>query len=188
MGDLLADDKIANRSFLISPQGDGRRPLRQDPHVRRRLAERGELSRSRKNYQAGDTAVLAELPWGTLGLTVCYDLRFPQLYRALARPGADSSPSLGLYPADRQGALARADAGARDRERLLCLRRGPGRQARERPGNLSATASSLRPGARSLPRPTAFIPSVIVADINMSRGAAGTPAHPLAPARSARSR
>ena len=33
--------------------------------------------------------VLAELPWGTLGLTVCYDLRFPHLYRALAKAGAD---------------------------------------------------------------------------------------------------
>ena len=33
--------------------------------------------------------MLAELPWGTLGLTVCYDLRFPHLYRALAKAGAD---------------------------------------------------------------------------------------------------
>jgi len=33
--------------------------------------------------------VLAELPWGTLGLTICYDLRFPHLYRALAKAGAE---------------------------------------------------------------------------------------------------
>ena len=33
--------------------------------------------------------MLADLPWGTLGLTVCYDLRFPHLYRALAQAGAD---------------------------------------------------------------------------------------------------
>ena len=33
--------------------------------------------------------MLADLPWGTLGLTVCYDLRFPHLYRALAKAGAD---------------------------------------------------------------------------------------------------
>ena len=49
----------------------------------------GETYRESKNYQAGNTAVLAELPWGTLGLTVCYDLRFPHLYRALAKAGAD---------------------------------------------------------------------------------------------------
>jgi predicted amidohydrolase len=48
----------------------------------------GESYRESKNYQAGDTAVLAELPWGWLGLTVCYDLRFPHLYRALAKAGA----------------------------------------------------------------------------------------------------
>jgi predicted amidohydrolase len=49
----------------------------------------GETYRESKNYQAGDSAVLAGLPWGTLGLTVCYDLRFPHLYRALAQAGAD---------------------------------------------------------------------------------------------------
>ena len=50
----------------------------------------GEVYRESKNYQPGDAAVLAELPWGTLGLTVCYDLRFPHLYRALAKAGADA--------------------------------------------------------------------------------------------------
>ena len=49
----------------------------------------GESYRESRNYQAGSAGVLAELPWGTLGLTVCYDLRFPQLYRALAKGGAD---------------------------------------------------------------------------------------------------
>jgi len=42
-----------------------------------------------RNYQPGNAGVLADLPWGTLGLTVCYDLRFPHLYRALAKAGAD---------------------------------------------------------------------------------------------------
>ena len=39
-------------------------------------------------YRAGELAVVADLPWGRLGLTVCYDLRFPALYRALAEAGA----------------------------------------------------------------------------------------------------
>ena len=43
---------------------------------------------SSNNYQPGDTASLADLPWGRIGLTICYDMRFPSLYRALAESGA----------------------------------------------------------------------------------------------------
>ena len=48
----------------------------------------GENYRESKNYQPGDRAVVADLPWGKLGLSVCYDLRFPALYRTLAQAGA----------------------------------------------------------------------------------------------------
>jgi predicted amidohydrolase len=48
----------------------------------------GESYRESRNYRPGDSAVLADLPWGRLGLTICYDLRFPALYRALAEAGA----------------------------------------------------------------------------------------------------
>jgi predicted amidohydrolase len=48
----------------------------------------GESYRESRSYRPGDTAVLADLPWGRLGLTICYDLRFPALYRALAEAGA----------------------------------------------------------------------------------------------------
>jgi predicted amidohydrolase len=48
----------------------------------------GESYRESNNYRAGELAVVADLPWGRLGLTVCYDLRFPALYRALAEAGA----------------------------------------------------------------------------------------------------
>jgi len=48
----------------------------------------GESYRESRNYRAGELAVLADLPWGRLGLTICYDLRFPALYRALAEAGA----------------------------------------------------------------------------------------------------
>ena len=40
-------------------------------------------------FDPGATAVLADLPWGRLGMSICYDLRFPALYRALATGGAD---------------------------------------------------------------------------------------------------
>ena len=85
---LLGGGKIANRAFLISPQG--RVEARFDKiHMFDIDLPRGESYRESKNYQAGDRAVLAPLPWGMLGITVCYDLRFPHLYRALSQAGAD---------------------------------------------------------------------------------------------------
>ena len=88
MAILLANGKIANRSFLISPAGEIE--ARCDKiHMFDVALPGGESYRESKNYAAGDRAVLAQLPWGTLGLTVCYDLRFPHLYRALAKAGAD---------------------------------------------------------------------------------------------------
>jgi predicted amidohydrolase len=88
MAILLGNGKIANRSFLISPAGEIE--ARCDKiHMFDVQLPGGESYRESKHYQAGDAAVLAELPWGTLGLTVCYDLRFPHLYRALAKAGAD---------------------------------------------------------------------------------------------------
>ena len=69
-------------------QGRNRRALRQDPYVRRRSRQGGESYRESRTYRPGEQAVLADLPWGRLGLTICYDLRFPALYRALAEAGA----------------------------------------------------------------------------------------------------
>lgn len=88
MAVLLENEKIANRSFLFEPTGDVR--ARFDKiHMFDVELPGGETYRESRNYQAGDEAVLAALPWGVLGLTVCYDLRFPHLYRALAKAGAD---------------------------------------------------------------------------------------------------
>jgi predicted amidohydrolase len=49
----------------------------------------GESYRESNNYRPGESAVLVDLPWGRMGMTVCYDLRFPSLYRALAEAGAE---------------------------------------------------------------------------------------------------
>ncbi len=84
---LLASDKLANRSFLIAP--DGGIAARYDKiHMFDVDLGGGERYTESANYEPGRHAVLAELPWGQLGLTICYDLRFPPLYRALARAGA----------------------------------------------------------------------------------------------------
>jgi predicted amidohydrolase len=48
----------------------------------------GESYRESKGYRPGEQAVTADAPWGKLGLTICYDMRFPALYRALAEAGA----------------------------------------------------------------------------------------------------
>jgi predicted amidohydrolase len=83
----VAPDKAANRGFLIDPQG--RITARYDKiHMFDVDLGNGESYRESRSYRAGEQAVLSELPWGRLGLTVCYDLRFPALYRALAEAGA----------------------------------------------------------------------------------------------------
>jgi len=80
-------DKAANRSFLIDRRGDV--IARYDKiHMFDVDLASGESYRESRNYRPGDLAVVADLPWGRLGVTVCYDLRFPALYRALAEAGA----------------------------------------------------------------------------------------------------
>jgi predicted amidohydrolase len=83
----ISPDRAANRSFLIDPKGDIL--SRYDKiHMFDVDLAGGESYRESRNYRPGELAVLADLPWGRLGLTVCYDLRFPALYRALAEAGA----------------------------------------------------------------------------------------------------
>jgi predicted amidohydrolase len=84
---LLPGDKVANRSFLIG--SDGAIRARYDKiHMFDVDLKDGESYRESATYQPGAAAMLAETPWGGLGMTVCYDLRFPQLYRDLAQAGA----------------------------------------------------------------------------------------------------
>jgi deaminated glutathione amidase len=88
MGVSVAPDKLANRSILIAPTGAV--AARFDKlHMFDVQLPNGENYRESTNYAPGSEAVLADLPWGRLGLTVCYDLRFPALYRALAQAGAE---------------------------------------------------------------------------------------------------
>jgi predicted amidohydrolase len=80
-------EKAANRSFLVDRRGDV--AARYDKiHMFDVDLAGGESYRESNNYRPGELAMLADLPWGRLGLTVCYDLRFPALYRALAEAGA----------------------------------------------------------------------------------------------------
>jgi predicted amidohydrolase len=83
----VAGDKLANRSFVISPEG--RIAARYDKiHLFDVDLPNGETYRESASYAGGSEGVIVGLPWGGLGLTICYDLRFPQLHRALAQGGA----------------------------------------------------------------------------------------------------
>ena len=82
-----SDEKLANRAYVISPAGSV--TARYDKiHMFDVDLPNGETYRESANYKPGMQAVVADLPWGGLGLSICYDLRFPNLYRTLAHAGA----------------------------------------------------------------------------------------------------
>jgi len=83
----ISPERAANRGFLIDRAGEI--AARYDKiHMFDVDLGNGESYRESNNYRAGEAGVLADLPWGRLGVTICYDLRFPALYRALAEAGA----------------------------------------------------------------------------------------------------
>ncbi len=82
------DERIVNRSFLI--QADGAIAATYDKiHMFDVTLPDGKVIRESSAYRPGDQAVIAAMPWGKLGMTICYDVRFPHLYRALAQQGAE---------------------------------------------------------------------------------------------------
>lgn len=82
------DGRVANRCFVLDDKGET--VARYDKiHMFDVTLAGGESYRESSTYQAGDKAVVVETPFGRLGLSICYDLRFPYLYRALAKGGAE---------------------------------------------------------------------------------------------------
>jgi predicted amidohydrolase len=83
----IDEAQMANRSYLLAP--DGSTSASYDKiHMFDVTLPSGKVIRESSAYRPGNQAVLGATPWGPLGMTVCYDLRFPQLFRALARAGA----------------------------------------------------------------------------------------------------
>jgi len=81
------DERMVNRSYLLSVTGEI--AARYDKiHMFDCTLPSGKVIRESSAYRPGEAAVIAPTPWGPLGMTICYDLRFPQLYRALAQAGA----------------------------------------------------------------------------------------------------
>jgi predicted amidohydrolase len=82
-----ADTRIVNRSFLICDQGETVATY-DKIHMFDVTLPDGKVIRESSAYRPGDKAVVVETPLGKVGLTICYDLRFPQLFRTLAQAGA----------------------------------------------------------------------------------------------------
>lgn len=83
----VSADRLVNRSLLFAP--DGTLAARYDKiHLFDVDLPSGERIRESDTFAPGDEAVVAPLPWGNLGLSICYDMRFPRLYNTLANAGA----------------------------------------------------------------------------------------------------
>lgn len=166
MGVLVKPDKIANRSYLFSP--DGRIAARYDKiHMFDVELPGGETYRESRNFEPGSKAVLADLPWGTLGLTVCYDIRFPALYRALAKSGAEiiAVPSAFTVPTGQAHwhALLRARAIESQCFVLAAAQAGTHENGRSTYGH----SLIVSPWGEVLAEADGDKPSVIFADIDM---------------------
>lgn len=83
----LSSGKLANRTFVISPEG---RVVGEYDKINMFDVDLGggERYKESNTFVPGKKLTLVPLPWGTMGLTICYDLRFPSLYRSLAQGGA----------------------------------------------------------------------------------------------------
>jgi len=98
-GDNAGDERLANRSFLIDANG-GIVARYDKIHMFDIDLPGGESYRESNAYRPGAGTVVAETTWGKLGMTICYDVRFPYLYRSLAHAGAEflSVPSVFTVP------------------------------------------------------------------------------------------
>lgn len=83
----LSAEKIANRCFLIDARGAIAASYDKIHMFDVDLPD-GQFYKESGDYRPGAEAVVAEVPWGRLGMSICYDIRFPSLYRALAKAGA----------------------------------------------------------------------------------------------------
>ncbi len=84
----LEDGRIANRTYVLEDTGEIVATYDKIHMFDVDLSD-GERYAESTTFAPGDKAVVVDLPWGRLGLTICYDLRFPALYRSLAHAGAE---------------------------------------------------------------------------------------------------
>jgi deaminated glutathione amidase len=167
MAVAVAPDKLANRAFLINPAGAIAATYDKIHMFDVDLAH-GESYKESRNYQPGDKAVIAALPWGPLGITICYDMRFPVLYRVLAHGGAKfiAVPSAFTVPTGKAHwhALLRARA-----IETQCFVWAAAQAGTHETGRLSYGHSLvISPWGEILAEADGVTPGIITADINVA--------------------
>ena len=156
---IEGDERIHNTTVVFNREGEEIARYRKI-HLFDVTTPDGASYKESATVKAGDLVVTYDCEGVTVGCAICYDLRFPGLFQALADKGARSDRAARrLHPADRQGPLGSAAARPRDRDRDLCLReRADGNFHRQQRDAARPTAIrwSPTPGGSSSPRrPTA---------------------------------
>lgn len=85
---LPDEERFANRSFLIDDQGAIRAQY-DKIHMFDVTLENGETYRESAGFRPGDHAIVVDTPFGRIGMAICYDVRFPHLFREMAQAGAE---------------------------------------------------------------------------------------------------
>lgn len=168
---LPEDDRFANRSYLITP--DGQIAARYDKiHMFDVEVGDGQSYRESRAYRAGRDAVLAKTPLARIGLTICYDVRFAHLYRALGQAGAE----LITVPAAFTQVTGAAHWHVLIRARAIetgCFLLAPAQGGRHQDGRETYGHSLIvSPWGEVLAEADGNAPGVIVADLDLAQVAA----------------
>jgi len=163
----VAPDKVANRAFLFDPRGVAVATY-DKIHMFDVSLPGGETYRESKNYRPGAVAPVVRTPWGAIGITICYDLRFPNIYRALAQAGAEilAIPSAFTVPtgAAHWHTLMRARAIENGCWILAAAQAGTHESGRKTYGHSLIVA----PCGEIVAEAPTLHPSIILADIDLS--------------------
>ena len=152
---VAGEDRIHNTTVVFNREGEEIARYRKI-HLFDVTTPDGVSYRESETVKPGDAVVTYDCEGVTVGCSICYDLRFPDLFLALAEKGADHRAARRLHDADRQGSLGSAVTRPRHRDRDVCLRQRAngmlhgGQRTAPRP---MATRWSPTPGATSSPRP-----------------------------------
>jgi deaminated glutathione amidase len=168
---LLQDGKVANRAFLFAPNGDLVTTY-DKIHMFDVDLDKGESWRESSTYTPGEQAVVADLPFGRLGFAICYDLRFPQLFRAEAMEGAQILTAPAAFTKQTGEAhwhvLLRARAIENGAFLISAAQAGLHEDGRETFGH----SMIVDPWGRILAEALTDEPQVIAADIDLSESSA----------------
>ncbi|EKF40456.1 nitrilase/cyanide hydratase and apolipoprotein N-acyltransferase [Nitratireductor indicus C115] len=167
----LPDGRVANRAFLFSPEGNLIATY-DKIHMFDVDLDHGESWRESATYAPGEAAVVADLPFGRMGFAICYDLRFPQLFRAEAVAGAQVLTAPAAFTRQTGEAhwhvLIRARAIENGAFMIAAAQGGKHEDGRETFGH----SMIVDPWGRILAEAEGDAPEVVIADLDISEVAA----------------